>query len=42
MAQDRRGRAKELRLGTMKRAYERLLLSQVTVEDSSIVEMPVP
>jgi hypothetical protein len=27
MAQDRRGHAKELRLGTMKRAYERLLVN---------------
>jgi hypothetical protein len=26
MAQDRRGHVKELRLGTKKRAYERLLL----------------
>jgi hypothetical protein len=26
MAQDKRGHAKEVRLGTMKRAYERLLV----------------
>jgi hypothetical protein len=27
MTQDRRGHAKELRLGTMKRVYERLLVN---------------
>jgi hypothetical protein len=35
MAQDWRGHAKEQRLGTMKRAYERLLLSLAAAEDSS-------
>jgi hypothetical protein len=37
MVQDRRGYTKELRLGTMKRAYERLLVKP----NGSVLEMLV-
>jgi hypothetical protein len=42
MAQDRRGHAKELRLGTMKRAYERLLVKPSFSRRQQCLEMPVP
>jgi hypothetical protein len=42
MAQDRMGHAKELRLATMKRAYERLLVKPSYSGREQCLEMPVP
>jgi hypothetical protein len=42
MAQDRRAHAKELRLGTMKKAYERLLVKPIYSRRQQCLEMPVP
>jgi hypothetical protein len=42
MAQDWRGHAKDLRLGTVKRAYERLLVKPSWSIIPSVLEMSVP
>jgi hypothetical protein len=41
MAQDWRGYTKQLKLGTMKSTYEKLLVNLIAAEDPSILEMPV-